>query len=92
MLVDVAGDGEVASSAVPLDVQSVDCSAGSGFCCGCAPDVQSVTGWADFDVAAWMRRHEFGCCRCGLPVNQAVVEVDPADSVAQDESEPDAGA
>lgn len=91
MLVDVAGDGDVAADAVGLDGESTNGLAASAFCFGCSPYVEAFTAWRYFDVVRWVVVHECGCRFGEFSAGDAVVEVDAADSVAEDVSESDAG-
>ena len=86
MLVNLAGDSDIAAGAVALDTDSLFLPASAwGFGCE-TPDVQAVATWRDLDVAAWVGRDECGRLWHEVTFVDDVIEVDAADSLSEDEA------
>lgn len=86
MLVDVARDCEVPAGGISLNVETVDGLATPDRCfCG-SEDVQAVATGTDLDVVAWDCLKESRRYLVRLAVDEAVVEIDSADAVAEHEA------
>lgn len=87
VLVDAAGHGEVPAGAIPLDGEPVECAFRTGAGCGGSENVESVARGRDLDVVVGVAGQEGSSCVGGLPIDEAVVEVDAGVSVAEDEAD-----
>ena len=91
-LVDIACDGDVSACRVKLDPLSLPLALeAAAWSCG-APDVKAAPGRGDLDVGALVVREESPRRFVGDAVLvEACVQVDTADTVAEDEAEGRAG-
>lgn len=92
MLEHVAGDGDVSTLGVELDLLSAPGAFEASLRGGRAPDVQASPGRGDLDVGPRVVREQRprGVVGDAMLV-QAAVEVDTADAIPQDEAERRAG-